>query len=124
MTFLDVGQGDSAVIELPQGAVVLIDGGATYEQVDMGRSVVAPFLWNREFDTSITSSDASAVGSCRRVGLDFGPFQVEHFWTNGVTARPGFWQRLGERSCSGMYRPRWHRRGDSWRRRAVAAWWR
>src|SRR5690606_28029547 len=27
VTFLDVGQGDSAVIELPRGGVVLIDGG-------------------------------------------------------------------------------------------------
>lgn len=27
VTFLDVGQGDSAVVELPDGQVVLIDGG-------------------------------------------------------------------------------------------------
>ncbi len=47
VTFLDVGQGDSAVLELPDGQTVLIDGGARYERVDMGRGVVAPFLWNR-----------------------------------------------------------------------------
>jgi competence protein ComEC len=47
VTFLDVGQGDSAVIELPDGQTVLIDGGAKYERFDMGRGVVAPFLWNR-----------------------------------------------------------------------------
>jgi competence protein ComEC len=47
VTFLDVGQGDSAVVELPDGRTVLIDGGARYERFDMGRSVVAPFLWNR-----------------------------------------------------------------------------
>lgn len=47
VTFLDVGQGDSAVIELPDGQTVLIDGGARYERFDMGRGVVAPFLWNR-----------------------------------------------------------------------------
>lgn len=47
VTFLDVGQGDSAVLELPDGATVLIDGGARYERFDMGRGVVAPFLWNR-----------------------------------------------------------------------------
>ena len=47
VTFLDVGQGDSAVLELPDGQTVLIDGGTRYERFDMGRGVVAPFLWNR-----------------------------------------------------------------------------
>ena len=51
VTFLDVAQGDSAVIELPDGEVVLIDGGATYERFDMGRGVVAPYLWNRGIRT-------------------------------------------------------------------------
>ena len=47
VTFLDVGQGDSAVVELPDGQTVLIDGGARYERFDMGKNVIAPFLWNR-----------------------------------------------------------------------------
>lgn len=47
VTFLDVGQGDSAVVELPDGQVIVIDGGATYERFDMGHGVVAPYLWNR-----------------------------------------------------------------------------
>ncbi len=47
ITFLDVGQGDSAVIELPDGRTVLIDGGTRQERFDMGQRVVAPFLWNR-----------------------------------------------------------------------------
>ncbi|MBX3330502.1 MAG: DNA internalization-related competence protein ComEC/Rec2 [Nitrospira sp.] len=47
VTFLDVGQGDSAVVELPDGRTVLIDGGARYERFDMGKNVIAPFLWSR-----------------------------------------------------------------------------
>ena len=48
ITFLDVGQGDSALIEFPDKRVMLIDGGGTFsETFDMGRSVVAPYLWNR-----------------------------------------------------------------------------
>ncbi|TKB63091.1 MAG: DNA internalization-related competence protein ComEC/Rec2 [Nitrospira sp.] len=47
VTFLDVGQGDSAVVELPDGQIVLIDGGGRYERFDMGKNVVAPFLWSR-----------------------------------------------------------------------------
>ncbi|MBI3355498.1 MAG: MBL fold metallo-hydrolase [Nitrospirae bacterium] len=35
------------MIELPNGQTILIDGGARYERFDMGRGVVAPFLWNR-----------------------------------------------------------------------------
>ncbi len=45
VTFLDVGQGDGAVVELPDNRVMVIDGG-TYDP-DMGRMVVAPYLWSR-----------------------------------------------------------------------------
>ncbi|MBC8413572.1 DNA internalization-related competence protein ComEC/Rec2, partial [bacterium] len=45
VTFLDIGQGDSAVVELPDGRVALIDGGS--KKPDMGRMVVAPWLWSR-----------------------------------------------------------------------------
>lgn len=46
VTFLDVGQGDSAVIELPDGKVWVLDGGGTKgSDWDIGRYVVAPYLW-------------------------------------------------------------------------------
>lgn len=49
ITFLDVGQGDSAFIRTPSGANILIDGssGGIEDKFDMGRSVIAPYLWNR-----------------------------------------------------------------------------
>jgi competence protein ComEC len=48
VTFLDVGQGDAAVIELPQGGVVVIDAGPTATNGrDFGELVVAPFLRRR-----------------------------------------------------------------------------
>lgn len=52
MTFLDVGQGDSAVIEAPSGRVVVIDGGGIpgrdpRDGGDPGSRVVVPFLRSR-----------------------------------------------------------------------------
>ena len=45
VTFLDVGQGDAAVVEAPGGAVMLIDGGGTRDgPFDTGERIVEPFL--------------------------------------------------------------------------------
>src|SRR6185312_6837151 len=45
VTFLDVGQGDAAVVEAPGGAVMLIDGGGTRDGAfDTGARIVEPFL--------------------------------------------------------------------------------
>lgn len=48
VTFLDVGQGDSILVELPKRGAILIDGGSggDEERFDMGRAVIAPYLWN------------------------------------------------------------------------------
>jgi competence protein ComEC len=48
VTFLDVGQGNAAVVELPKGGALLIDGGGfPGARFDVGRNVVAPYLWHR-----------------------------------------------------------------------------
>ncbi len=45
ITFLDVGQGDAAVVESPSGKVMIIDtGGLRHDGDTEGRKVVAPFL--------------------------------------------------------------------------------
>lgn len=56
VTFLDVGQGDAAVIEAPSGRVVVIDGGGRpgtdeREGSDPGSRVVVPFLRRRGVST-------------------------------------------------------------------------
>jgi competence protein ComEC len=48
VTYLDVGQGNSAVVELPEQGAMLIDGGGFYgRSFDVGQHVVAPYLWHR-----------------------------------------------------------------------------
>jgi competence protein ComEC len=45
ITFLDVGHGDAAIIEFPQGRVMLIDsGGLRSDRFDTGASIVVPAL--------------------------------------------------------------------------------
>jgi competence protein ComEC len=48
ITFLAVGQGDSMLIQFPQGKRMILDGGLAREGYhDAGRSIVAPFLGYR-----------------------------------------------------------------------------
>lgn len=95
MTILDVGQGDSAVVEMPSERVLVIDGGATYERFDMGRGVLAPFLWNRgirRIDHLVgTHPQLDHVGGLTWV---LGHFEIGTFWTNGLTRQEEFWQQL------------------------------
>ncbi len=85
VTFLDVGQGDSILIEFPRGKRMLIDGGGLYEdRFDIGKNVIAPFLWKkkiRSIDTLVlTHPDPDHLK-----GLNFiaSQFKIGQFWDNG-----------------------------------------
>ncbi|HID29892.1 MAG TPA: DNA internalization-related competence protein ComEC/Rec2, partial [Desulfobacterales bacterium] len=52
MTVVDVGQGSSALMELPGGTCILADGGGFYDnRFDVGAWVVGPFLWRKKIAT-------------------------------------------------------------------------
>lgn len=52
VTMIDVGQGSSTLLELPEGPCVLVDGGGFYDnRFDVGARVVGPFLWNKKIAT-------------------------------------------------------------------------
>jgi competence protein ComEC len=83
--FLDVGQGDAAVVEFPGSHVMVIDGGGfASESFDAGEAILAPFLWSRKIsrvDTLVMSHpQLDHYG-----GLIFlaERFSVREFWWNG-----------------------------------------
>jgi competence protein ComEC len=52
ITQIDVGQGSSALMELPGGPCILVDGGGFYRNsFDTGALVVGPFLWRKKIAT-------------------------------------------------------------------------
>lgn len=77
VTFLDVGQGDAAVIETPAGRTLLIDAGNVTAdgEDDMGRLVVAPYLrWrgvNRIDALILTHPDTDHIGGAATLLLQF-----------------------------------------------------
>jgi competence protein ComEC len=82
---IDVGQGSSALVRLPSGQTMLVDGGGVPdESYDVGRGVLAPFLWHegiRRLDYVVVSHDHPDHG----LGLRFilAHFDVGSFWTSG-----------------------------------------
>lgn len=59
VTVIDVGQGNSTLVEFPGGKNMIIDGGGFPESFfDTGRAIVAPFLWYKRLsriDTAVLS---------------------------------------------------------------------
>ncbi|HOI93747.1 MAG TPA: DNA internalization-related competence protein ComEC/Rec2 [Syntrophobacter fumaroxidans] len=89
--FIDVGQGTSTLVRFPDGAAMLVDGGGFFDDsFDIGRAVVAPFLWRsgiRRLDYVVLSHDHPD----HRNGLRFvmQRFEVGCLWTGALTRRPG-----------------------------------
>ena len=95
VTFLDVGQGDATVLELPGGETILVDGGVAYERWDMGRMVVGPYLWDRGIrrltHVIATHPQLDHVGGLSWIIEHFG---IDQYWSNGIQRTNRFYQRL------------------------------
>lgn len=89
VTFIDVGQGDAALIESPEGQTILIDGGGFLipdqkNLFDVGREVVVPFLKRKgvkKIDLMILSHPhPDHYGGLAAVVESF---PIDEFWWNG-----------------------------------------
>jgi competence protein ComEC len=85
VTFLDVGQGDATLVELPEGPRILIDGGpGGARRFDVGERVLSPFLWNKPVHrlhaVALSHADSDHAGGLASVLRNF---RVDEFWEGG-----------------------------------------
>ena len=88
VTAIDVGQGSSALVRLPDGKKMLVDGGGIYDNnFDIGKYVVAPFLWYerlRHIDIVVlTHPHPDHLNGLIYI---LSNFNVNEVWTNGEAA--------------------------------------
>ena len=75
--FLDVGQGDSALVSMPDGTTLLVDGGGNIFDATrrIGETVVSEYLWWRGLDevdyVLVTHADADHVDGLNDVLKNF-----------------------------------------------------
>ncbi len=96
VTFLDVGQGDAAVIRFPQGKIMVIDaGGSPDGSFDPGERVVAPYLWKiKRQNIDYMVSSHSHPDHLQGLFFLLENFKVGEIWNNGD---PGEGDPLAER---------------------------
>ncbi len=107
VSFLDVGQGSSAVLEMEGGEVVVIDGGGPYsERFNVGEAVIAPYLWKKRIDR-IDQLVVSHLDGDHYNGLPFiiKQFKPEKVWLNdpvpgGSMVADNLMQAIREIGCT------------------------
>lgn len=94
---LDVGQGSSVFLQLPDGSRILVDGGSGSKKsgLNIGEQVIAPYLWSQRIwrlDQAVISHPHNDHFS----GMDFivAHFRPKLLWINGDAHREGKYQQI------------------------------
>jgi competence protein ComEC len=110
VTWIDVGQGQAVLLELPRGYTMLVDGGGVADNAafDVGAAVVAPVLWHHKIRT-VDTLVLSHPNSDHANGLVFiaENFNVGALWSNGESnASQGYQALMRAAAERGIKRPR------------------
>ena len=104
VTFIDVGQGAAALIRMRDGTTVLVDsGGPASDRYNVGRDIVAPFLWKNRISrldqVVITHPDSDHFN-----GLPFliSTFRPKRVLINGETGNRQYQDLLRRARAAGI----------------------
>ena len=100
VTMIDVGDGNSTLLELPDGYTILLDGGGFSDNriFDVGARIIAPFLWQKKIK-NIDTVMLSHPNSDHLNGLIYivEHFNVKHVWTNHDAANTFGYKKFMDR---------------------------
>ena len=106
LTLIDVGQGDSLLLVLPDGKTILIDSGGfpvfnskVKPKLDIGEDVVSPYLWTRalrRIDVLVsTHAHEDHVGGAAALIENFHPREL---WTGANSPASPVWAAIREKA--------------------------
>ncbi len=88
VTVLDVGRGATMLIRFPTGHRMLVEGGNySWSTFNIGKHVIAPFLWHRKIKTIDYLLLASIYPRCSSLPFVAESFVIRELWNSGVGLR-------------------------------------